>query len=104
TTAMNDDLSVLPALATLFSLVKAVNRALAAGLLDAQAAEKVREGFFRIHDVVGVLDLSAAPLDDRARVLMEEREAARKDRDFERADAIRRELEAMGVMIRDCPA
>ncbi len=102
--AMNDDLSVLPALAAAFSTVKAVNTALSAGLLDPAAAARVREGFARLNEVLGFLDLSEARPDDRARALLEEREAARKAGDFERADAIRAELAGMGVPVRDRPA
>jgi cysteinyl-tRNA synthetase len=36
-------------------------------------------------------------------VLLEQREAARKSRDFKRADAIREELKAKGWLVEDTP-
>jgi cysteinyl-tRNA synthetase len=41
--------------------------------------------------------------DSRIRDLIAERDAARKSRDFKRADAIRDELSAMGVVLEDTP-
>jgi cysteinyl-tRNA synthetase len=52
-----------------------------------------------------VLDFGDAMLvDDHINLLIEERNEARASRDFKRADALRRELEAQGVALDDTPS
>ena len=43
------------------------------------------------------------PSNEQAKKMIQERETARKKRDFERADQIRRELNAMGIVLEDTP-
>ena len=55
-------------------------------------------------DVVAVLDPGAASEDDtRIQALVDERTAAKKSRDFARADAIRDQLAAEGIALEDTP-
>ncbi|MGI9624716.1 MAG: cysteine--tRNA ligase [Acidimicrobiales bacterium] len=100
--AMEDDLGTPRALATVFDVVGKANAALdaddpAAPLLVATAVE-----------LAGVLGLELGPgteadPDGSVQELVTERELARSNRDFERADAIREELRAAGVDVEDTP-
>jgi cysteinyl-tRNA synthetase len=71
-----------------------------------QAGEALRS----MDDVLGILDLAArdARPDDQLATWVEgklaERQQARKDRDFARADTIRQELTEAGVVVEDTPA
>jgi cysteinyl-tRNA synthetase len=92
--ALADDFNTPRALAEVFDLVGEANRQLVAG-----AAETVRE----MVELLGLGSLASAepePGED-AEHLLAEREAARKARDFERADAIRNELAELGWEVRD---
>ncbi len=106
TAAMDDDLNAPQALAAVFTFVRAVHRDLDAGALSPQAAGSVLAVFDR---VMGVLDLvpARAGVDEGLQAWVEgrirEREAARRARDFARADVIRAEVLARGVELEDTP-
>jgi len=96
--ALADDFNTPRALAELFELVGEANRGEVEG---GEAAVAVAE----MLEIVGLSTLTqpdeGAEADDRARKLMEEREQARADKDFARADALRDELAGLGWTVRD---
>ena len=97
-TALADDFNTPRALAEVFELVGEANR----GEVDkGEAVSVVAE----MLELVGLSTLTqpdkGAESDDRARELMEERERARAERDFARADALRDELAELGWEVRD---
>jgi cysteinyl-tRNA synthetase len=92
--ALADDFNTPRAMAEVFELVGEANRREVSG-----AAEPVRE----MLELLGLGTL-AEPEDGanaEAEALMAERERARGERDFERADAIRDQLAALGWEVRD---
>ncbi|MGE3856274.1 MAG: cysteine--tRNA ligase [Dehalococcoidia bacterium] len=106
--AMEDDLDTPRALAVLFRLASAINRAI--------DAEKNRDDILEmqrsLRTLAGVLGLSLAAdhgseatRGDAAEIeaLLVERTNARAAKDFARADAIRNELDARGIVIEDTP-
>ncbi len=115
--ALDDDLNASGALAALFDLIKQAYKSLRRTAEDAVA---VREAFERMNRVFGlgraISDVGSGGLVVggsagggvilKAEVdrLVAEREAARKARDFARADAIRKELLAKGITVTDTPA
>ena len=105
--ALFDDLNAPEAMATLFSFITVANRELDRGGGDAASLAEARRVFGVIN---GVLDLvpDAVDADDALAAWVEEqlaaRAAARKARDFAKADAIRREIEGRGVVLEDTPA
>ncbi len=94
--ALEDDVNTSEALAVLHELMTVVNRT-GAGATGAVA-------FLREADkVFAILDEPLAAKDEEIERLMADREAARKSRDFEKADAIRDELLRRGIELLDTP-
>ena len=53
--------------------------------------------------MLGILYVGEEDIDSEIEALIEERTAARKNRDFKRADEIRDELKARGIILEDTP-
>jgi cysteinyl-tRNA synthetase len=108
--ALGSDLNVPGALGVLFELVRDVNAAVDAGEVSTADAAQILETFARFDQVLGVIALRRqedaqppVPVDE-IDGLIEERNAARRRRDFARADAIRKELDARGIILEDSAA
>jgi cysteinyl-tRNA synthetase len=97
--ALRDDFNTPQALAALFELVAEGNRRLEAG----EAFGGVDSALAEMLEVIGLESLVEAeePTAEEASRLAEEREQARQAGDFERPDAIRRELAKRGYEVRD---
>lgn len=102
-TALDDDLSIAPALAAVFDLVKEVNRRLADRSMSADDARRAAETLRDLDLVLGVMEPDATDGLPSVRVtaLLEERVAARTARDWGRSDALREELAALGIVVED---
>jgi cysteinyl-tRNA synthetase len=115
-TGMDDDFNTARGLATLFDAVRALNRHLDAEEWASAAA--CRAALAEIGKVLGIALQDPRTVLDRAKAehleesalsaseieqLIADRAAARKARDFKRADEIRAELKAKGVVLEDGP-
>ena len=102
-TAMEDDLNTADALAAVFVLVRDINTAVAnkAGKVTLEACADM---FDQLTGVLGLVYYrNTADLDSEIEALIEERTLARKNKDYKRADEIRDQLKAMGIILEDTP-
>ena len=102
--AMDDDLNTADAISAIFELITAINTAVKDGS-SKEVAEKSMEILMELADVLGLLqqDKEEAPIDDEIKALVEERQEARKNKNFARADEIRDLLKERGITLKDTP-
>jgi cysteinyl-tRNA synthetase len=102
--AMDDDLNTSGALASLFDLVREINIAMDAGEFGSEDRQGVLDLLERVDSVLGVLGTEKAEmLAPAIEAKIEERNDARRSRNFARADQIRDELAASGIILEDTP-
>jgi cysteinyl-tRNA synthetase len=104
TVSMDDDLNTAEALAAVFEYARDANIAIDAGEFGAEnraAALRLFEQFDAIFDVLKPSGADAGADDADIEAKVAERTAAKKARDFARADKIRDELLARGIVIED---
>ena len=99
--AMDDDFNTADAIAAIFELVKYANTT-----ATAESSKEYLRGLLdrivKLGDVLGlILDKKEELLDADIEKLIEERQAARKAKDFAKADAIRDELLEKGIILKD---
>jgi cysteinyl-tRNA synthetase len=103
--ALDDDLNISGALGAVFEFVRAANRSLDAATVSTIGAENALALLDRLDEVTGLFgeggEAKEAPEEILARV--NQRQQARRDKDFALADEIRDKLAAEGWIIEDTP-
>jgi cysteinyl-tRNA synthetase len=99
--AMDDDLNISAAMASIFGNIKKINKLVTAKQLDAEDASKIIKAFKLIDTVLNVFDFEERDQDAAVERLIKERELARERRDWAAADKLRDVLAARGVLVRD---
>jgi cysteinyl-tRNA synthetase len=101
--ALDDDLNISGAWGAIFEWVRDTNRKLAENIIDPAAAAVALATWEKLDSVLGVGAPKEVEVPVEITALVEARQAARKAKDFKRADALRDELKAKGWGIADTP-
>jgi len=101
--ALDDDLNISSALGVLFNFIRDTNKRLVETAVTPAEATAILDTWQRFDTVLGfgMPQAQEAPADVVA--LADQRQAARKAKDFKRADQLRDELKAKGWVIEDTP-
>ena len=99
--AMDDDFNTADAISAVFEMVKRANITVTKESAAAYL-RRVKERLEKLLEVLGIHDKrKEESLDARVEALIEERQTARKEKNYARADEIRAELTAMGILLED---
>jgi cysteinyl-tRNA synthetase len=99
---MDDDFNTAAALASIHDLVREINIVLAGEGLLSKDREAVLDAIAKFDSVLGIFgSVDTSSLDAEIEALVEEREEARRQRNFARSDEIRDELAAQGIVLED---
>ena len=99
--AMDDDLNISIALSHIFELVKEVNTLIMQNRVGKNNAKKIIKFMHDIDKVLGILEEKEGKLSAELKKLIEEREKARKENNYEKADKIRQQLKEKGIVLED---
>jgi cysteinyl-tRNA synthetase len=100
--AMDDNLNTSVALAALHNLVREVNTALASDAVRADDRNLVLDAIAKFDSVFGIFGKEREEmLDSEIQALIDERQEARRNRNFARSDEIRDLLAAKGIILED---
>jgi cysteinyl-tRNA synthetase len=103
TAALDEDFNVSAAWGTIFEWVRNMNRLAASGELRPEQAAAGLAAWQKIVLVLGLETGETAGAPPELLALLEQRNAARKAKDFKRADALREQLQRAGWAIEDRP-
>jgi cysteinyl-tRNA synthetase len=102
--SLSDDLNTSEALAAVHNLVSDANAQIVAGVLTSEGAARVRRQIERMNEVFAVFIPDGEDrLSPEEQALFDERQDARKKREFARGDAARDKLLALGITLEDTP-
>jgi len=94
---MDDDLNISKALAVIFDFMRDVNKL----IISKKDAKEIYNVMFNFNKVLGVLEEKEEKISKEIQDLINEREKARKNKDYKKADEIRNELRKKGFIIED---
>jgi cysteinyl-tRNA synthetase len=101
--AMDDDFNTAKAISVLFDLSKLANYYLLEKNTAVEVIDKFTAQFDELFNVLGLSFANTEMLDEEIDALIEKRNQARKDRNFQLSDQIRDQLKEMNIILEDTP-
>lgn len=101
--AMDDDLNISEALAAIFEAVNAIYKQYQNGMLKPTDAAVALTYFEKLDSILAILEQQEESVPVHVTALAEQRETARKKKDFKAADQLRDEIAKQGYIILDTP-
>lgn len=99
--AMDDDLNISAAIASMFKMVKQVNILVKENRIDSEGAAQVLDAFRNLDTVLAIFDFGEVRSEPDIQILVSERDKARKEKSWILADKIRDQLRSHGIIIQD---
>ena len=99
--AMDDDLNVSKGMSAIYRFIKKLNPILQVSHLDRDQKDYILESLSTMNQVLQVFRLKGCPLIPEVNALIQQREKARIQKDWQAADAARDKLAEMGIVVID---
>ena len=100
--SMEDDFNTADALSSLFNLTKEINTLVYSKNISKKLIIFAKSIFDELCEILGILyNRKEVTLEEKVKELIEERDLARKNKKFKEADAIRDELNSLGIKLED---
>ena len=99
--ALDDDLDMPVALASIFKFVRDINKYLETNQVLEENKLEIIDYFETIDRILGILSNKTIELDDDVKSLIEQRDEARTKKDWKKSDEIREELLKKGFIVED---
>lgn len=99
---MDDDFNTADGIAVIFDLIKYINTNVSDSTTK-KTLQNAYDLFMELSGVLGILNKKEEVLDEEIERLIEERQKARKEKDFKLADEIRDDLKEKGIVLEDTP-
>ena len=99
--SMDDDLNISEALSPLFDFVRDINILVDKDKISKSNADKIIDLMKKFNLVLNIINFKDEKIDSEIKKLVDEREKARKDKDFSKADKIRDQLLKKGITLED---
>jgi len=96
---MDDDLNFSRALAAIFEFMTEINKII--NDISKNDADNIKETMHKFDSVLGIMEHEKIEVSDEIKSLVEEREKARKEKDYKKADEIRDKLKEKGYIVED---
>ncbi len=103
TRALDDDLNIAQALSALFNLMGELNAEVDRGKIGEKGVHHILARLAEVDELLGILNPPETIRDAAIEARLQEREEARKRRDWASADLIRGELADQGIEVTDTP-
>ena len=101
TASLDDDLNISGAIGALFEFIKKANPVLHSGALNLDQKNEIFAALRRMNRVLAFLRLDQCTLAPEINALIQQREVARQEKDWQAADEARTELLRRGVTVHD---
>jgi cysteinyl-tRNA synthetase len=99
--AMDDDLNISAAMASLFRCIKKINILVLEQKVDAAGATKILNAFHKMDSVLGFLESEKEIDDPKVQELINARNRARSEQNWALADRLREQLRSLGIIVQD---
>lgn len=101
--SMDADFNTAGAIAAIFEMIHFCNKTLEEGEAEKECLEVMKKSVLELCEILGIKVEVRGVRDKEVEKLIAEREKARKNKDFKKADQIRDKLKTMGIIIEDTP-
>ena len=98
---MDDNLNISETLSHIFDFMKNINKFLKNNELSKKDADSVLKTMKEFDSILGIMDFKEEKIDKDIEALVKEREDARANKDFAKADKIRDDLKNQGIVLED---